>query len=289
MNLLCNTSKVFQKGIFNELFDIVKTTLHNAQLGIRRPGSVVTQLLLFLNHLYNKFDGNEEALLVLYLDFKKAFDSVPHDILLQKIEMLGIGGNFLKIIASYLSKRKQYVKLNDFNSETVQVTSGVPQGSLLGPLLLIIVVNDLPLQVTKCEAFGYADDFKLVVTNSENMQYDIKQIEEWCLNNKVTLNENKCYIFPIKSQDKPKLSSNNKTLLYQSEQKDLGITMASKLNWKPNVEKRCSKARKAFYFLKSNTSTSTKLSAKLSEITISIFRSIETKTVMINQIPDNLS
>ena len=219
-------------------------------------------MLLFLNHLYNKFDGNEQEFLVLYLDFKKAFDGVPHDILLQKIEMLGIGGNFLKIIASYLSKRKQYVKLNGFNSETGQVTSGDPQGSLLGPLLFIIFVNDLPLQVSNCETFGYAEDFKLVATNSENMQYDIKQIEECSLNNKMTLNENKYYILPIKSQDVPKLNLNNKTLLYQSEQKDLGIKMAPKLNWKPNVEKRCSKALKAFYFIKRNTSTSTKLSSK---------------------------
>ena len=102
-------------------------------------------MLLFLNHLYNKLDGNEEEILVPYLDFKKAFDSVPHDVLLQKIEMLGFGGNFLKIIASYLSKRKQYVKLKNFNSETVQVTSGVPQRSLLSSLLFIIFVNDLPL------------------------------------------------------------------------------------------------------------------------------------------------
>ena len=108
---------------------------------------MVTQLLLLLLNLYNKFDGNEEELLVLYLDFKKAFDSFPHDTLLQKIEMLGIGGNLLKIIASFLSKRKQYVKLNDSNSETVQITCGVPQGSLLGSFLFIIFVNDVPLQV----------------------------------------------------------------------------------------------------------------------------------------------
>ena len=246
----------------------------------------------------------------------------------------------------------------------MQVTSGVPQGSQLGLLLFIIFVNDFPLQVTKCEAFGYADDFKLVATNSEDRQYDIKQIEQWCLENKMTLNEYKCYILPIKSQDKPKLNLFNKTLLYHGEQKDLGITMAPKLNWKPNVPKRCSKALKAFYFLKRNTSTSAKLSAKfnayagyvvpivtyatqawfakktetkenervqkkaiiwilnnwelnykkrlgklnllplslyielhdllllisfLSGNTMSIFRSLEIKTVVINQIPDNLS
>ena len=69
------------------------------------------------------------------------------------------------------------------------------------------------------------------------MQYDIKQIEEWYLNNKMTLNENKCYILPIEIQDQPKLSLGNKTLLYQNEQKDLGITLAPKLNWKPSVKK----------------------------------------------------
>ena len=71
------------------------------------------------------------------------------------------------------------------------------------------------------------------------------------------------FILPIGSQDQLKLSLNNKTLLYQNEQKDLGITLAPKLNWKPSAEKRCSKALKAFYFSKRNTSTSTKLSAKL--------------------------
>ena len=101
ISLLCNTSKVFEKVTFNELYDILETALHNEQLGFRRHRSVVTQMLLFLNHLSNKFDVNEEERLVLYLDFKKACDSVRHDILLQNIEVLGTGGIFLKNIASY--------------------------------------------------------------------------------------------------------------------------------------------------------------------------------------------
>ena len=145
----------------------------------------------------------------------------------------------------------------------MQVTSDVPRGSLQGPRLLIILNYDLPLQESKCKSFGYADDFKLVATNGENIQNDIKQIEECCLNNKMTLNENKYYMLPIKSQDKPKSRLKNKTLQYQNEQKDLDITMPPKLNWKPNVDKRCSRALKSFYFLKRNTSASTKLSTKV--------------------------
>ena len=139
---------------------------------------------------------------VLYLDFKKAFDTVPHDLLINKVENLGVGGNFLKIVASYLSNRKQYVKVNDSESETVPVTSGVPQGSLLGPLLFIIYINDLPQQTSKCSAFGYADDFKLVSTNPANIQSDLEKIEKWCHNNKMQLNESKCHILPIKVNEK---------------------------------------------------------------------------------------
>ena len=79
------------------------------------------------------------------------------------------------------------------------------------------------------------------------MQIDIKQIEEWCLNNKMTLNENKCYILPIKSQEHPKLGLNKKTLLYQNEQKNLGITLGPKLNWKPIVQKKVLKGTESVF------------------------------------------
>ena len=266
ISLLCNVSKVFEKLIFNEIYEIVNPVLDNSQHGFRRHRSVVTQLLLFLDLLYKEFDQKDNELFVLYLDFKKAFDSVPHDKLLKKVEELQIGGNLLKLIASYLSDRKQYVKVNECTSDTVPVTSGVPQGSLLGPLLFIIYVNDLPSKVQNCNAFGYADDFKLVTTNPADLERDLISIEEWCEENKMRLNEDKCFLLPIKQQGQSnQLFLNKRPVASKTEQKDLGIIMSRKLSWKSNIQKRCRKATRAFYFLKRNTSvlanTRTKLNA----------------------------
>ena len=157
------------------------------------------------------------------------------------------------------------MKVNDSESETVPVTSGVPQGSLLGPLLFIIYINDLPQQTSKCSAFGYADDFKLVSTNPANIQSDLEKIEKWCHNNKMQLNESKCHILSTKVNEKNWHSFilNSKTLSNKSEQKDLGIIMATKLSWKANIKKRCSKAWKAFCFLKRNISNLASQTTKL--------------------------
>ena len=97
ISLLCNVSKVSEKLIFNEFNEIVKPDQDDSQHGFRRHRSVVTQLLLFLDLLYKELDDKESELKVLYLDFKKTFDSVPHDRFLEKVEELQIGGNHCKL------------------------------------------------------------------------------------------------------------------------------------------------------------------------------------------------
>ena len=131
MLLLKNTGKVIFDGIYKH----TKDRLHESQFGVRKRRSAKIHLLVFLDQLYEFFDKVEtDQLAVLYRDFAEAFDTVHHDILTQEIENYGIGGKLLCIIKSYLTDRKQYVRIQESRSTPKAVTSGDPQGSILGPL-----------------------------------------------------------------------------------------------------------------------------------------------------------
>ena len=106
----------------------------------------------------------------------------------------------MKLIANYLTNSGQYVKINDKRSPTASVTSGVPQGSIIGPLLFILFMNDLPIIIKNSESFGNADDFKLANTDPCTLQEDKNRIKKWCSENKVRLNSDKCYNVPIKTK-----------------------------------------------------------------------------------------
>ena len=127
-----NVSKVSKKVIFNKIFSHCRLRRHENQFGFRKTRSSTTQHLLFLDTVYRKIDKiSSNSICILYLDFVKAFDQVPHHFLLKKLESIEVGGNILSCMHSYLEDRKQFVKNRNFGSSFENVTNGVPQGSIL--------------------------------------------------------------------------------------------------------------------------------------------------------------
>ena len=172
--------RIMRDQIMKHLMD--EKLLSNKQHGFMGKRSIITQLLCYLDKCADSISNNK-VVDVIYFDFAKAFDSVPHRRLLKKLDAYGIKGEELQWIKSFLSDRYQCVKVNGEISKRCKVQSGVPQGSVLGPLLFVIYINDLP-EVTEAEMFLFADDTKLFKEiNSEQdairLQKDIDAMENW--------------------------------------------------------------------------------------------------------------
>ena len=182
--------------MYPALYDHFINFLTSSQHGFVENSSVVTNMLSFLKEIYEAIDKNAKNNgIAFYTDFSKAFDKVPHYDLLQKTSNIGVGGCFLEIVSDYLSNKKQIVRADNFSSESLEITSGVPQGSMIGPSIFCLFIIDLP-EVLKISAPSiFADDIKLLALNvdTKDIQQDLKSVENWVDKNKMSLAMDKCF------------------------------------------------------------------------------------------------
>ena len=203
------------------------------QHGFRKKRSTLSAIVEFLHDVYGNLNENKDTYIV-YLDLKKAFDTVSHDILLNKLNQSGVDQNTIKWFCSYLTNRKQKVIVQNKCSEELTISFGVPQGSVLGPTLFTLYINDLVTHVDS-RINLYADDTVIYGTESDLVQSDLNKIHSWCNADLLTINCKKSQWMKTdiicKQHDGVSFKLGNIELEYVSAYKYWGMTMDSSLNF----------------------------------------------------------
>ena len=247
ISLLNSVSKVMERLVFNHIYPVVSPQINSAQHGFMKHRSTTTQLIDTYSDISKNLDSGSQTDII-FLDFAKAFDSVPHDLIVHKLKTFGFGSNLLQWIENYLQGRYQSVMIEGQVSSPLPVTSGVPQGSIIGPLLFVLYINDI---CDVCTSFMklYADDAKLyrnIKSRQDvlSLQNDLNALFLWSKIWRMNFNISKCKFMSICRKVKIDFdySIDNNILSRVIEFNDLGITITSKLSWCENVKTVSSKA-----------------------------------------------
>ena len=248
--------------------------LSNKQFGFLKGRSTQLQLLTFLDYVATSLEADPDggAVDTIYLDYQKAFDTVPLRRLLHKLRAYGINGKLLAWMESFLVGRTQQVSVNGTTSESRAVLSGVPQGSVLGPILFVLYINDIMDQL-ETNMLLFADDSKLynhvsINTAQENcsaIQRDLSRLEEWSNSWLLRFHPGKCHVLSLGEFMKTPCRAFDYQLCGQSldhvfEERDLGVIIDSSLTFEPHIDQKINVAnaflglvRRNFRFLDQDT------------------------------------
>lgn len=258
ISLLPVISKIFEKVIFKQLFTYFtdKNLFYNAQYGFREEHSTELAALELVDRITLEMDKMNTPISV-FLDLSKAFDTLNHEILLEKLSYYGVKGVANNLMKSYLTERKQFVEIDDVKSDMLSLSTGVPQGSILGPLLFLIYINDVAMASKTFKFIIYADDttltttLELVAIENPNMDIctvlnnELTNISDWLKVNKLSLNvkKSKYMIFhkPQKKVEPLILIMDNTTIERVYEFDFLGLSLNENLTWKTHIDKIANK------------------------------------------------
>lgn len=257
ISLLSNIDKIFEKLVHSRLTHFLDNfkIIYEKQFGFRKKHSTSHTLISLTEEIRKSLDKGNFSCGV-FIDLQKAFDTVDHSILLEKLRHYGIRGTANKWFKSYLSNRKQFVFISGVKSEIKEIKHGVPQGSVLGPLLFIIYINDIYNSIRNSSTFLFADDTGILNSNTnlktieKQLNIDLKSLYKWLCASKISLNVTKTVVVLFHQNKKDlnydlKLKLNGKYLEHSESVKYLGLQLDQNLSFSEHLNKLSAKLRNA--------------------------------------------
>ena len=270
ISILSTSSKLLEKTVHQQLNNYlnINKILPDEQSGFRRFFSTTTLLLQITSFIYDALNNNKVISLVL-LDFSKAFDSINHDIMITNLKEIGLSKIAINWFNSYLRKRKQRVIIDESYSDWLDVICGIPQGSILGPILFSIYTRKIPSIFNNVQCFMFADDTQLLKsynvddskTSIDEINIDLNMLSLWCEKNHLKLNPKKCIHLIIGSErnlnklnnNVDDLKINNIIIPRCKEARNLGLIFDEHFSWNShinNLTKNCFSILKPLYRFK---------------------------------------